>query len=171
MNTVKMLFARYTSSLTISYQVLVSFCLVCSRSLFVWPFFFWPLYCNTFYALRLLITTLVSSNFHCNNTFPVNRCFFFNENSSSLPKIINTMYVYRRVSLCIIFHYFSFNVVFIELNHDPMELFNRMGGVLIIVLASNVVDAWVRGPCRSNQAICMCFFFAEHATLRSKNKD
>ena len=106
-------------------------------------FFFWPLYCTPFYALRLLITTLLSSSFHDNYIFSVNRCFFcfvfvfLKKNSSSLSKIINTMYIYGRVSLCIIFHYFSFNisfnVVFIELNHDLIELVNRMSGVLVIV--------------------------------------
>jgi len=43
------------------------------------PYFFWPLYCLSFIYLRLLITTLVSSNLFCPLFFlPLYCLSFFN---------------------------------------------------------------------------------------------
>lgn len=124
MNTVKMLFARYTSSLTISNfsQILHNVC-----SIIVWPIFL------LFIVLQSLLRFSPSHypfigifNHSLQEYFPILSVTFFLRKTGNLyHNIMHTMYVYARVSLCIIVHYFSFNisfnVIFIELDHDLLE--------------------------------------------------
>jgi hypothetical protein len=60
------------------------FCIVFCKSLFVLlSFFFWPLYCLSFFYLQLLITSLVSWNFSCYTSI----LFTWHD----LPKVIATI--------------------------------------------------------------------------------